>query len=352
MEKRLSKSRAVWVLLSLLALLMLLTGCGQSSGTTAPAATAAPTVAPTADASQYEFVFTGSSDGFKDGRTLNLTIYGNMDNTITLKVAELRQIQLGGTWVKVDHKGYKIYFDDPLETYIYTRFDEATNTLAFDYTFDCGNQGKAGMEFTYVSEAFGADYDGVGMDRKPPEFKARLYASGQRGVSEGTLTCREDGTFKTGSRTGTWDYDAALNQYNFHFEPDLGYNTLFHLDECNGHTVVGYGGIGDGILEWQFGYPGWTIYFNLGELIPLNDPALSNYTYDEETGVYTFMVPDENGNDVVVDYTIQDINGTLMPVFMPECHTTYDAETNTYSMYWETASGKFGLAYGTYTPEK
>lgn len=191
----------------------------------------------------YEFVFTGSAE-FNTGE-LNVTVYGNTDGTITLSVAEYPQVRLSGTWVLyeneeavVGYAGYKIYFNDDVSSYEYCRFDETTSTFTFSYQLDLGSViGSASVSFSYVDTDF--VYDGIGLGPKPPVFTAN---DGE------LLTCNEDGTFVSGYRTGTWDYDEEENKYIFEFENGYAlYSTNYQRNEAwDGGYYCGYNRV-DGV---------------------------------------------------------------------------------------------------------
>ena len=191
------------------------------------------------DTNDYEFVFKGASD-FK-GTTYNIVVYGNKDaeNSITVGVEEIPEVTSGGRWVLVANKGYKIYFDDSNETFVYTKFDAATKELSFNYNVVLGNAyGSAKVNFKYKSDSFAATYDGVGLGPVPPTFTGK--ADGGAMIVNVTLSCFEDGTcvsaYSTRShRKGTWSYDAETNTYNFEFEPLV--NAVYHWWFVNGQRI-------------------------------------------------------------------------------------------------------------------
>lgn len=349
-----------------LALALFLSGCtSQETGGGVSAAT--PTPAQGADNSDYEFVFTGASSDFNDGRTLTTSIYGLKDEacSLELRVAEFPQILIEGYYVYVEGKGYKLYFEDASSAFVYTQFHPEDNTFSFKYTLDAGALGSARIAFTYPDEAFAAEYDGEGLGRTPPTF----FGDGVN------LVCREDGSFASDKRTGTWEYDEVNDQYLFHFDPDPNYNTIFELNEADAQgRYCGYNKVTDGSTSgerqctWMTGAD--PICFELPITkergIAENEPYKSATTYDPETGRGEISVSSLTnleelvselfrGNNIDDYKDLPDIyyyvmdDGSLN--FLPECATTYDPATGDYNLIWAYSPSKYSITTGTYNPE-
>lgn len=217
--------------------------------------------------SNYEFVFTGSSSGFLNGKTFNATIYGNKDDghSITMTVDELKAVKLSGTWTFVEGKGYKIYFADVNELFVYTAYSTESKDFTFNYTLNLGSgYGSAKMLFTCHDESFASSYDGVGLGRTPPTFSGVGYSGGSATTEcYNVLKCLEDGTCiqtstyeRTGDsfRYGTWSYDGKSDAYTFIFDSlnlsDVGKRN--HGDNDDGthyyKLITGYGEYSKDIL--------------------------------------------------------------------------------------------------------
>lgn len=274
---------------------------------------------------EYEFVFTGSAE--IGGRTYNATIYGNRDEeqSISLRIAELPVAELGGEWVYVEGKGYKIYFDDTNSTFIYTKYDTATNEFTFNYNLNVGdtNGGSGKVHFTCKDEAFASVYDGVGLGNVPPTFTGyTTFIGAMVALHEPVvcvLTCYEDGTCTSVSTNevkyasplnGTWSYDAEANQYTFTFEPEP-----FAVNTETGSTY------------WKFSEEPGAVSL---------EEASENYT-----------VPPFGEQGYWVQTTITEIGPSTYT-------TTYDEETNTYWLIFEhgiVQESEFADRYMAYTPE-
>ena len=350
------------------------------------------------DTSAYEFVFTGSSSDFVGGRTLNVNIYGNKDagQTFTLRVEEYPQVRINGTWVLEPNKGYKVYFEDATNTYEYCRFDDATNTFTFSYALDLGSTlGSATISFSYVDEDF--VYDGIGLGRKPPVFTA----------TDGTLlTCNEDGTFISGTRTGTWEYDEEADEYNFDFDFDGGYDTIFQLNEAwDAGYYCGYNRVdsvhpGDSSTgERQLEFPGTgadPICINIQnikegapeyDMLPMNEPYKSAATTtdlgdglirvdvdvaslddleeivaDMEEHRQTYHGPEANNpvdepkllehyTDLPAVWYVIDTNAGTYD-FMDTATATFNEGTGAYDLIWEASNHKYQIHTGSYKPEE
>ncbi|MBO4990016.1 MAG: hypothetical protein J6D37_06755 [Clostridia bacterium] len=270
--------------------------------------------------SPYEFVFTGST--VIADQTYHLTVYGNKDEdkTFDLRVAEMPVAELNGTWVYVEGKGYKLYFDDTNSTFVYTKYDTATNEFSFKYTLNIGdtNGGSGKAVFTYKDEAFAKKYDGEGLGAVPPTFTGySSYIGAMFALHEPVkciLTCYEDGTCTSIStnevkfaspRNGTWSYDSAKNSYHFTFEAEP-----YGLNEEGTATY------------WKYSQPIGT---------SLEDSAANWMPFD---GYW--------------------VSGPITEIPGNEYETYYDAETNTYYLCFEhgfSGFGEFADRYVAYTPE-
>lgn len=84
----------------------------------------------------YEFVFTGTTE--IDNNEYHVSVYGNKDEekSITLKIEELPMVELTGSWIFVEEKGYKIYFDDATSSFAYTKYDPAEKLFSFNYNLN------------------------------------------------------------------------------------------------------------------------------------------------------------------------------------------------------------------------
>lgn len=203
---------------------------------------------PKPDLSQYQFVFTGTGKA-QTGRELDFTMVGNKDNakTLTITVKQLPALSLGGTYELVAGKGYKLHINDSAKTLKYTQYDAATKTFSVSFNVNVGSYGSPKVDFTFVDEAFASGYDGVGLGKEPPVFKTNGWVGGVISV-DGELTCAEDGTFATTdtwhvSRTGTWAYDEANNQYVFTFDDasrEVFYNLVQSRKEAGGWKGLTY----------------------------------------------------------------------------------------------------------------
>lgn len=272
---------------------------------------------------EYEFVFTGSTE--IGGKTYNATVYGNQDEeqSISLRIAELPVAELGGEWVYVEGKGYKIYFDDTNSTFVYTKYDTATEEFSFNYNLNVGdtNGGSGKVHFTCKDEAFAAEYDGVGLGNVPPTFTGyttymgAMFALGEPVMC--VLTCYEDGTCTSVSTNevkfasalnGTWEYDADANQYTFTFDPEP-----FEVNTETGSTY------------WKFIY------------------APGEVTLEEARENWNFMT----GGCYWEQTMVTEIGPSTYT-------TTYDEATDTYYLVYEhgiSGFSEFADRYVAYTPE-
>ena len=168
-----------------------------------------------------EFIYTGSMKA-NNGRTLNLKVTGDKrDNSLLMTVDEMPAMSLTGHYVKVDGKGYKVYFDDVSNSFAYTQYDPKTRTASFRVNVNMGTYGTERVEFTYHDEAFAKEYDGIGLGKTPPVFTIEGWAGGVI-QTYGTLGCNEDGTITVSDawaspRAGAWSYDENSNVYTIEF---------------------------------------------------------------------------------------------------------------------------------------
>lgn len=177
--------------------------------------------------SPNEFEFTGTAT-LDNGTEYHGKIVGDKDGTFIFTLDEMSNVSLSGTWVKVDSKGYKLYFSDAESSYSYTKYSPDTKDFSLTYTVDLGGgYGSTKFHFTSHNEKFASEYDGVGLGNHPP-----IMVGGGWGGPGGTtwretkLTCYEDGTctslctYRSVSRNGTWTFDDATNTYSFSFNPE------------------------------------------------------------------------------------------------------------------------------------
>ncbi len=271
----------------------------------------------------YEFVFTGSTE-IAD-QTYNVTLYGNKDEgkTVSLKIEELPMVELTGSWVFVEGKGYKIYFDDATDSFAYTKYDPETKLFSFNYNLNLGDTsgGSGKVAFTCKNEAFADEYDGVGLGNVPPIFTGystfigAVFALKQPVAC--LLTCYEDGTcvsistnevkFAT-ERNGAWEYDSATNVYTFTFEDEP-----FVADAERG-----------------------SVYYKFNQEIieTLPEDTVSHWN-PMESGCYWDQV------------TITENPGNTF-------QTVYDEETNTYFLLYEhgySGANEFADRYVSWSPD-
>ena len=69
-------------------------------------------------------------------------------------------------------KGYKVFLDDANGTFAYSRYNPDTKSYSLTFDYDMGNFGQPRVVLTYLDEDFAAQYDGVGLGRKPPIFSS------------------------------------------------------------------------------------------------------------------------------------------------------------------------------------
>lgn len=285
-----------------------------------------------ADDGDWEFVFAGSGV-FADGNEYNAVIRGNKDEdqTFVLTIEELPALELGGTWVLVEGKGYKLYFDDSGNSYSYSYYDTDTSTFSLKYTLNLsGGLGSAKINFMFRDEAFASVYDGEGLPPHPPTFTATGYGNlAALTPYYFTLICNEDGTCVSvparadiDKRNGTYTYDEESNVYSFEFE-DQEYtsNYLFTDDDGKQYYRHMYTASVDNTLQYGVGY---------SELI--------EYTGTESQPQFNTAVTHTDkttGEPVTIEYK-----------------TTYDEETKTYSLIYETFAKCFLDVYATYTVEE
>lgn len=274
----------------------------------------------------YEFVFNGTTE--IAGQTYHASLYGNKDEdkSVSLRIEELPTAELTGTWVFVEHKGYKIYFDDANSSFVYTKYDPESKLFSFNYNLNIGdtNGGSGKVAFTCSDEAFAAEYDGEGLGNVPPTFNGyttyigAMFALGE--PMQCVLTCYEDGTCVSLStnevkfaseRKGTWVYDAEANVYTFTFEDEP-----FTVNSETGSTY------------WKFSQP-------VGECSM--EDAAANWTFMGGTGVCYWE-----------QTTITETPANTFS-------TVYDEETNTYYLLFEhgiSGFGEFADRYVAWSPDE
>lgn len=280
----------------------------------------------------YEFVFNGTGV-FADGNEYDIVIHGNDDagKTFRLGVDQIPALELDGTWVFVEGKGYKLYFNDTSETYVYTRYDPQTKEFSFQYTLNLsGGLGEAKVKMTAKDEAFAAEYDGKGLPAHPPTFTGVGWGGGSGTMAvASTLVCNEDGTCisiasETGApnRTGTWTYDEARNVYSFVFDdetyptnylkphPESGKSSWRHSygaifsSEAGNSKYIDYIVVEDFETQPQFTDATWH-YDENGEKVYIPFET----TYDEATKTYTLIYEALAKNmflDRIVTYTVDE----------------------------------------------
>lgn len=276
------------------------------------------------DDNDYEFVFKGTTE--IAGKTYNITLYGNKDEekSVLLKIAELSTAEISGSYIFVENKGYKIYFDDANESFVYTKYNPQTKQFSFNYTLTIGSNGANGkVAFTYTDEQFASEYDGEGLGNVPPTFTGyTTYVGAMFALGEPVqclLTCYEDGTcvsistnevkFAT-ARNGTWLYDNDSNVYTFNFEDEpFSANT-------------------------ETGSPYWKFTKTVGECSM--EDAAENWTTREGTGICYWD-----------NTTTTETPGNTFS-------TVYDEKTNTYYLLFEhgiSAFGEFADRYVSWSPD-
>lgn len=279
------------------------------------------------EAEDYEFVFNGTADIAE--QTYHVTLYGNKDEeqSISLRIEELPTAELTGTWVFVEQKGYKIYFDDANGSFVYTKYDPASKLFSFNYNLNIGdtNGGSGKVAFTCEDEAFAAEYDGEGLGNVPPTFNGyttyigAMFALGE--PMQCVLTCYEDGSCVSLStnevkfaseRRGTWEFDEDANVYTFTFEDEP-----FGINEETGSSTY-----------WKFNQ-------TVGECSM--EDAAANWTFMGGTGVCYW---DQT--------TITEAPGNTFS-------TVYDEDTNTYYLLFEhgiSGFGEFADRYVSWSPDE
>lgn len=200
--------RGLTLLMVLILALCTLSGCG-------------PTAQQVDLGENDEFIFSGSMQ-LNNGRRVDLKVIGDKrDESLLMTVEQMPAMSLTGHYVKVDGKGYKVYFDDIADSFAYTQYDEATKTMSFRTNVNMGTYGTGRVDFTFPNEAFADEYDGEGLGKTPPVFTIEGWAGGVI-QTFGTLSCNEDGSITVADdwaspRQGTWEYDEASNIYTIQF---------------------------------------------------------------------------------------------------------------------------------------
>lgn len=288
MKKAIGRS-FLFAVIFLVGLLAIFTGCSKDNPP--------PKDEQTTD---YEFVFSGESE-FSDGKTYTISVYGNKDaeKTADVRVKELPTLEMDANWVFVEGKGYKIYFNDSLKSFVYSAYDVPTKTFSFKYKVNLGQKlGSRQVAFSYTDEAFAAKYDGVGLGPVPPVFVGIGY-SGGRGTTETgiTITCKEDGTVEavtaSNTRTGTYTYNAQTNVFHFEFDEQeypSGYIRDYDSNPDNGKEYRWWDGMSNSV-EWPETDG------------PRNLTASVDTVYDAATGTYSMTVVAVERNYVTYEVT-------------------------------------------------
>lgn len=199
----------------------------------------------------YEFDFVGSSE-YNDGKEYTIHIRGSeTDDSFVLTLDELSVFELGGRYVYVENKGYKLYFEDVGNQFTYTDYDTETQMFSFRYNLDLGEAlGSRRIEFTYSAPDFSSVYDGEGLGPTPPTFEGSGWGGylGQFEITPATIRCYEDGTATftatavtaVDPKTGTWDYDSDTNTYHLYFPPQSFANSSYirEIDGVNHYATV------------------------------------------------------------------------------------------------------------------
>ena len=285
----------------------------------------------------YEFDFKGSAE-FSTGKTYNVEIVGNKDEeqSFLLTVEENEAWELDGTWTYVENKGYKLYFDDSDDNYVYTKYDSSSKTFSFNYTLNLGaGFGTGKIKFSYKDVNFASKYDGIGLGVHPPIFTGggwgSSYATSWRVTN---LTCYEDGTclstctYKGVTRSGKWTYDEIKNQYSF----------VFDVENFTGwRNVDVWTGIGNSYNQsfnnevtyrhcyWVGDYKTPAALKEAGNAeIATDKPGRTELWLQSEGGRDYTTSTYQNGNTNVHDFV-----------------TTYDEETKTYTLIYEQIDSFF-----------
>lgn len=182
------------------------------------------------DDETYAFKFVGSGK-FNDDTTYNITITGSEDDdSFELLIKELPMFQLDGTYVYVEGKGYKLYFEDAGSQFVYTAYDTESKIFSFTYDLNLGEAlGTRSVPFTWTDSSFASAYDGEGLGPVPPTFTGGGWGGyiGQFEITPATIRCYEDGSAiftavavtAVDPKYGTWEYDRATNTYHLNFPP-------------------------------------------------------------------------------------------------------------------------------------
>lgn len=249
------------------------------------------------DTSAFEFVFEGTVET-NTGRTFTLEMTGNKDEeqTLSLTVKEMPALNLSGNWTFTENKGYKVFLDDALGTFAYSRYNPETKQFTVMFDYDMGNFGQPRAVLTYTDEEFAAEYDGVGLGRRPPSFALEGYSSGKH-YSYGTLSCADDGSAyasltNTGAgwyfnRSGTWTYNEATDEYDIVFTDKTISLTdgNFDIHEDAGGDFINWTKYTKDSPEPEYGIP--LLVSELEDTYHLfTDPYVYHAQYDEAKDSY------------------------------------------------------------------
>lgn len=274
----------------------------------------------------YEFVFEGGGV-FADSVNYHVSITGNKDadQTFVLRVEEMPMLEMTGNWVLVEHKGYKLYFDDSEGSFAYSRYDASTKDFTVKYNLNLGGgQGRAKVVLTYKDEAFSSEYDGEGLPPLPPTFSGHGWLGSNR--HDCVLYCYEDGTCvsvtdKAGvpDRKGTYTYDAETNVYSFTFEDESSHYPANYIKTDE---------------------EGNTYYDMVYTALVTDDPS---------KGIYSTWLPTADGfPQFTTGAWYLNEQGEKVEY---EFKTTYDEATKTYTLYYEAYSKGLLHRVVTYTVE-
>jgi len=295
---KLSTKKLVIVLapLVLYAVIAIVMACGHIMNTPQTANDRVEAESP-ADTSTYEFVFSGTVET-NTGRTFTLDMTGNKDEgqTLSLTVKEMPALNMTGRWTFTESKGYKIFLDNALGTFAYSRYNPETKQFTVMFDYDMGNFGQPRAVLTYTDEEFAAEYDGIGLGRRPPSFALEGYSSGKH-YSYGTLSCADDGSVyvsltNTGAgwyfdRSGTWTYNEASDEYDIVFTDKTISLTdgNFDIHEDEGGDFINWTKYTKDSPEPEYGIP--LLVSELEDTYHLfTDPYVYHAQYDEAKDSY------------------------------------------------------------------
>lgn len=236
MERSSKKRSRLLTILTVAVCMIFFAGCGASGGQKEAALPEGT-----------EFIFNGTTEA-NTGRTLNVSITGADDGSLTLSVEEIPMLEVDGHWTFEEGKGYKVYLDDGSGTFSFSQYDTEKKEFDLSMSLDLGSYGEQKVGFTFPNAAFADSYDGVGLGKTPPSFKMTNGWGGGIQEGSGKLACNEDGTVTATAtcaagifieRTGSWVYDEANNCYEIEFTDDydlsdMAPNNVFEINAWTG----------------------------------------------------------------------------------------------------------------------